>query len=75
MKQQYGQTCPVQPLLTEANTLFPLKPQITKKKATVCLTAKVDDTKMKPYVVIPAAKVNKELAYIPGVVVAAMRNR
>ena len=29
---------------------------------------------MKPYVVIPAAKVKKELASIPGVVVAATRN-
>ena len=45
-----------------------------KNRLTVCLAVKADGTKMKPYVVIPAAKVKKELASIPGVVVAATRN-
>ena len=43
-----------------------------KNRLTVCLAVKVDGTKMKPYVVIPAAKVKKELASIPEVVVAVM---
>ena len=45
-----------------------------KNRLAVCLAVKADGTKMKPYMVIPAAKVKKELASIPGVVVAATRN-
>ena len=41
-----------------------------KNHLTVCLAVKAVGTKMKPYVVIPAKKVKKELALIPGVIVA-----
>ena len=45
-----------------------------KNRPTVCLAVKVDGTKLKPFVVIPAKKVKKELSSIPGVVEATTLN-
>ena len=53
----------------------PIKTTGHENRFTVCLTVKADGTKMKPYVVIPAAKVKSlQVASIPGVVVAATQN-
>ena len=45
-----------------------------KNRLTVGHAVKADGTKLKPFVVIPAKKVKKELSSIPGVVVAATSN-
>ena len=45
-----------------------------KNLITVWLAVKADRTKITPYVVIPVKKVKKELANIPGVIVAATPN-
>ena len=45
-----------------------------KNRITVCLCAKADGTKMKPYIVVPAAKVPKDLEDMSGVVIAASKN-
>ena len=75
MKRQFGQTCLVQLQLTKEEPAPSLFEQLgTKNRLTVCLCVKADGTKLKPYVVIPAKKVKKELEAIPGVAVAARPN-
>ena len=45
-----------------------------KQRITVCLGVKVDDTKIKPFVVLPGLKVRPEVAAINGAVVKCPKN-
>lgn len=45
-----------------------------KNRITVCLAAKADGTKLRPYIVIPGKKVCRELEQMEGVVVVASPN-
>ena len=45
-----------------------------KNRLTVCLCVKAEGTKMKLYIVVPAAKVPKDLEGMSGVVIAASKN-
>ena len=45
-----------------------------KNRITVCLAAKADGTKLRPYIVIPGKKVPRELEQMNGVVIVASPN-
>ena len=45
-----------------------------KNRLNLCLSVKADGIKMKPHVVTPAKKVEKDIALIPGLIIAASPN-
>ena len=45
-----------------------------KQRMTVCLAIKADDSKMKPFVVIPGKKVTSEIVAIKGAIVKCSAN-
>ena len=76
MKHQYGPGIPSATTIDQRGIhTVPIKTTCHEKNdLTDCLVVKTDGTKMKPCSVIPAKKVQKELALIPLVIVAASAN-
>ena len=81
MKQPFGKTCfPIQLLIPSATTQIAMKTTgHEKSRVSVCLTAKADGTKLKPFIIFPGGKretklLNEEFKAKKKCVVASSSN-